>query len=148
GSPAPHKNVALMLRLAGQLRRRGLQLAIAGALDTKVFRKGGHKNGMTRTIDLPNPVEGVIWLGRVSDAELAALLKDSLCLAFPSYVEGFGLPALEAMALGCPVIAADRTSIPEVCSGAALYASPDDDQAWLENIMLLRTDQQLRRNLV
>jgi glycosyltransferase involved in cell wall biosynthesis len=75
-------------------------------------------------------------------------LKDSLCLVFPSYEEGFGLPALEAMALGCPVLASDRASIPEVCGGAALYASPHDDQAWLENIMRLRTDARLRGGLV
>jgi glycosyltransferase involved in cell wall biosynthesis len=148
GSPAPHKNIALMLRLASRLLMQDIKLAIAGTFDAKVFKKGEHETGISNAGSLPRPAEGIIWLGRVSDAELAALLKDSLCLVLPSYVEGFGLPALEAMALGCPVIAADRASIPEVCGRAALYASPDDDHAWLENIMLLRTDARLRSELV
>jgi glycosyltransferase involved in cell wall biosynthesis len=147
GSPAPHKNIALMLRLAGGLGRQGLKLAIAGALDTKVFKIEGRETANLSAASPPNPGEGVIWLGRVSDAELAALLKDSLCLVFPSYVEGFGLPVLEAMALGCPVIVSDRASIPEICGRAALYASPDDDHGWLENIMRLQTDACLRRDL-
>jgi glycosyltransferase involved in cell wall biosynthesis len=91
--------------------------------------------------------KGIIWLGRVSNDELAALLKDSLCLAFPSYVEGFGLPALEAMALGCPVVASDRASIPEVCGTAALYAAPDDRAAWLGHFLRLQSDAALRLDL-
>jgi glycosyltransferase involved in cell wall biosynthesis len=146
GSPAPHKNIALMLRLADRLRQRNIKLAIAGALDTKVFKLNEYETA--NSTSLKSVVGGVIWLGRVSDKELAALLKDSLCLVFPSYAEGFGLPALEAMALGCPVIASDRASIPEVCGSAALYASPDDDWGWLENIIRLRTDARLRRELV
>jgi glycosyltransferase involved in cell wall biosynthesis len=146
GSPAPHKNIALMLRLADRLRQRNIKLAIAGALDTKVFKLNEYETA--NSTSLKSVVGGVIWLGRVSDKELAALLKDSLCLVFPSYAEGFGLPALEAMALGCPVIASDRASIPEVCGSAALYASPDDDRGWLENIIRLRTDPRLRRELV
>jgi Glycosyl transferases group 1 len=62
-------------------------------------------------------------------ARLSALLRDSLCLVFPSYVEGFGLPALEAMALGCPLMASDQASIPEVCGSAALYAFLNGGQA-------------------
>ena len=138
--------MALMLRLAGQFHSLGLRLAIAGALDTKVFKNGAAGKIAPEAV-LPETAGSVIWLGRVSDDELAALLRDSLCLAFPSYVEGFGLPALEAMVVGCPVIASDRASIPEVCGSAALYASPGDEAGWLGHILRLQADPVLRREL-
>ncbi len=147
GSPAPHKNVGLMLRLADRFRSQGIKLAIAGALDSRVFKTKWHRKPISDACHPFSDAKGVIWLGRVSNDELAALLKDSLCLAFPSYVEGFGLPALEAMALGCPVVASDRASIPEVCGMAALYASPDEDVEWLGQIKRLRTDTRLRNDL-
>jgi glycosyltransferase involved in cell wall biosynthesis len=142
GSPAPHKNIALMLRLAGRLKEAGLRLAIAGAFNTKIFQ------GNPSLQDCTNNGDGIIWLGRISDGELAALLQSSLCLAFPSYEEGFGLPALEAMALGCPVAASDRASIPEVCGPGAVYASPDDEQNWLKNILTLRNNPAFREELI
>jgi len=138
GSPAPHKNVALLLEIADALSKAGIRLAIAGMSDSRVFR------------DLPaaGEADNVIWLGRLSDGEIAALLQDALCLAFPSYAEGFGLPALEAMALGCPVVASDRSSLPEVGGDAALYASPDDPCAWYGQIIHLARNPTLRRDLV
>ena len=69
--------------------------------------------------------EAVAPLGRVSDAELRALYESALCLIFPSRYEGFGLPPLEAMACGCPVIAADAAAVPEVCGDAALWFDND-----------------------
>jgi glycosyltransferase involved in cell wall biosynthesis len=138
GSPAPHKNLALILGMAGKLRAVGFSVAVAGISDPRVF-SGGALN-----VDAPN----VIWLGRLSDSELAALLKESLCLAFPSLAEGFGLPALEAMVLGCPVVASDRASLPEICADAALYASPVDGDAWLACFLRLREDAELRQALV
>ncbi|MFZ2100473.1 MAG: glycosyltransferase, partial [Oricola sp.] len=88
------------------------------------------------------------WLGRVTDNEFAALLRDSMCLAFPSFVEGFGLPPLEAMAIGCPVIVSDTASMPEVCGDAALYASPDNPEEWLEHFMRLRRQTGLREQMI
>jgi glycosyltransferase involved in cell wall biosynthesis len=82
------------------------------------------------------------------DEELAALLRDSLCLAFPSLAEGFGIPPLEAMALGCPVVASDRASLPEVCGDAALYASATDPEAWHSSFIRLHCDAKLRADLI
>ena len=138
GSPAPHKNARLILELAPQLRALGLKIAVVGVSDPNVFSSN------SRRIEADN----IVWLGRVNDAGLAALLKDSLCLAFPSLTEGFGLPPLEAMALGCPVVAADCASLPEVCGDAALYASPHDPTAWINAFQWLKADPSLRQQLL
>ncbi len=138
GSPAPHKNVHMLLDMADDLAATGLQLAIAGAADPNVFSKG------TPRFNAPN----VFWLGSISDDELAALFADCLCLAFPSFTEGFGLPALEAMARGCPVVSTDRASLPEVCGDAALYAAPTDPAAWLAHFRRLKADADLRAELI
>jgi glycosyltransferase involved in cell wall biosynthesis len=62
----------------------------------------------------------------VSEGELRALYERAACLVYPSRYEGFGIPPLEAMACGCPVIASRAASLPEVCGDAALYVDPDD----------------------
>jgi glycosyltransferase involved in cell wall biosynthesis len=138
GSPAPHKNVGIVLGMASKLAEAGLRVAVAGASDSRVFQA-----------TLPvGDAANISWLGRLSDNELAALLQDSLCLAFPSLAEGFGLPALEAMALQCPVVVSDCASLPEICGQAALYASPIDGDAWLACFLRLRADPQLRADLI
>jgi glycosyltransferase involved in cell wall biosynthesis len=110
GNPAAHKNLKALAECAGLLGRHGCVLAVAGAADPAVFRQGGGAAG-----------EAVRALGRVSDAELRALYESAMCLLFPSRYEGFGLPPLEAMACGCPVIAAASGAVPEVCGDAALW---------------------------
>jgi glycosyltransferase involved in cell wall biosynthesis len=136
GSPAPHKNLGLVIGLAECLAAAGLRLAVIGSADAKVYRNVRERDR-----------DGVAWLGRLSDVEMAAELRDCLCLAFPSLTEGFGMPPLEAMALGCPVVASDRASIPEVCGEAALYAAPDDPEAWLRHFLALRDSPDLREAL-
>jgi len=134
GSPAPHKNIGMLAGLAPRLAAAGLRLAVAGLADGRVFQGAGQ-------------MSGVAWLGRVSDGELASLLEDCLCLAFPSFTEGFGLPPLEAMARGCPVVASDRASLPEICGNGVLYASPDNPDAWLAAFVQLRGNAGLRVEL-
>lgn len=137
GSAAPHKNVDLVLGLADRLEKVGLKIAVVGMSDSHVFNRG------TARAEARN----IHWLGRISDSELAALLMDSLCLAFPSLTEGFGLPVVEAMALGCPVVVSDRASLPEVCGNAALYAPVDNSHAWLDRFTSLRDSKALRVQL-
>jgi glycosyltransferase involved in cell wall biosynthesis len=60
-----------------------------------------------------------------------------MCLVFPSFYEGFGLPPLEAMLLGCPVIASDCSSLPEVCGSAAMYCDPNDPTTIANSISFL-----------
>jgi len=137
GSPAPHKNLAMMLGLAEKMAEAGLQLAVVGSLDARVFTS--RRAGAAAC--------EVNQLGRLADGEIAALLKDCLCLACPSYTEGFGLPPLEAMTLGCPVVVSDRASLPEICGDAALYAPPDRPDLWLAHFIELRSNAGLRNGL-
>lgn len=86
-------------------------------------------------------------LGYVPDRELVTLLQGALALVYPSRYEGFGLPPLEAMHVGCPVITTARTSIPEVCGDAALYIDPDAGVEFGEALMAVENDAALRARL-
>ncbi len=79
--------------------------------------------------------------------ELVHLIKTAKALIYPSRYEGFGLPPLEAMTLGCPVITTRATSIPEVCGDAALYVSPDDKQDLAKAILAVENHDHLRQDL-
>jgi len=116
-SPTPNKNFQLVLRAAERLSDLDLRFAIAGAADPRVFAA--------------QPVTAsarVHPLGYVSDAELKALYEHALCFVFPSRYEGFGIPPLEAMSCGCPVLAARIGAVQEVCGDAARYFDPSDDE--------------------
>jgi glycosyltransferase involved in cell wall biosynthesis len=131
-----HKNVALAWRIARALDAMGLDLYLAGQLSQQVLTGLG-----------PMP-HNLRLLGRVSDDDLAKALATARCFLLPSYIEGFGLPAVEAMVRGCPVLASTAPALPEVCGDAALYAEPDDVEAWIAGIAQLSTDRQLRDRIV
>lgn len=86
-------------------------------------------------------------LGYVPDPELSVLLENALALVYPSRFEGFGLPPLEAMHVGCPVITTACTSIPEVCGDAALYIDPCDSRIFGEALVAVQEDEMLRYSL-
>ena len=137
GSKAPHKNVGIIYSIAADLAARGIHVLVTGGADANVY---AHEHD-------GQPPPNVRHLGRVNDNDLAFLYRRALCLVFPSRTEGFGLPALEAMALGCPVISSDAASLPEVCGEAVLYASPDDAAAWLAAIGRIAAEPMLREKL-
>lgn len=113
GTPAAHKNLAVLDATAAMLRARGLDLVAAGGVAGGVFGAAAWPGGIRP-------------LGRVDDATLASLYRGAACLVFPSRYEGFGLPAIEAMACGCPVVAAAIPALREVCGPAALLVELDD----------------------
>ena len=136
GSRARHKNLALLVEAAPGLDEIGVDIVIAGG-GADIFVPGALKER-----------SNVHLIGRVSDNDLAYLLERALCLAFPSLTEGFGLPIVEAMARGCPVVASYCASIPEVCGDAALLASPTDPAAWVRQIQTLKESSELASDLV
>jgi len=84
-------------------------------------------------------------LGYVDEERLAELYRDALGLVFPSWYEGFGLPVLEAMQCGCPVICSNRTSLPEIGGDAPLYINPADPESICDAMILLEENSQKRR---
>jgi glycosyltransferase involved in cell wall biosynthesis len=118
-SRARHKNFGALLRAVRHVHEAmpDVRIVIVGGSFPRVFGAGELE-----------AVDGV-YTGYVSDAELKALYMDARCFAFPSLYEGFGLPPLEAMACGCPVVAARAASLPEVCGDAAAYFDPRDPGA-------------------
>jgi glycosyltransferase involved in cell wall biosynthesis len=90
---------------------------------------------------------GVRWVGRVTEPELRALYGNALAFVFPSFYEGFGLPVLEAMASGTPVICSNATSLPEVAGQAALYFEPQDVDALAAAMLRCCREPALRQEL-
>lgn len=116
GSIKAHKNLISALKAFSLFRKKypAINLVVIGLRMDEFFAD--------QTIaDLR---DGVIVPGYIPDNELPAFYAKALCLVFPSLYEGFGLPPLEAMSCGCPVIASRSSSIPEVCGEAALYFDP------------------------
>lgn len=90
----------------------------------------------------------VTYLGYVSNTELCQLYNLATLLVFPSFYEGFGLPPLEAMACGCPVVTSNTTSLPEVCGDAAIYVEPSYVDSIAEGIYKVITNEELRKTLI
>ena len=90
----------------------------------------------------------VIFTGFVPDEELKILYQNALAYIFPSMYEGFGLPPLEAMARGVPVVSSSATSLPEILGEAALYFNPLDVNDMAEKIKKALLDEGLRNNLI
>lgn len=137
GSPAPHKNFAVVARAAALLRATPLRVVVAGAVDERVFGR-----------ERPHDAAQLTRVGYVTDGQLRALYEHAAAFVHPSLYEGFGLPPLEAMALGCPVIASRAAAIPEVCGDAALYFDPHDAAALARCMRTLAEDAALRAALV
>jgi len=136
GSASPNKNFAAVARAFELLADDDLVLVLAGGRAEKVFRAAPPPRGRR-----------VVVLGHVSDGPLKALYSHALCFVFPSFHEGFGIPPLEAMSCGCPVVVADSSSLPEVCGDAALYCDPRDPATLATCIAAIRDDTPLADEL-
>lgn len=93
-------------------------------------------------------VTDIIWTGFVPQEELAALYRQATALLFPSRYEGFGFPALEAIAAQCPVIASNATSLPEVVGAAGILLDPEDVESWAKSMLALAENPSLRTQLI
>jgi glycosyltransferase involved in cell wall biosynthesis len=113
GSMTKNKNIQLAIDAARCLDRPDIPLVVVGGNNQQVF--GGIK---------PVADPGVIRAGRLPDNQIAALYMQALAFIFPSLYEGFGVPPLEAMIFGCPVIASSAGAVRETCGDAAMYFDP------------------------
>lgn len=132
----PSKNFRAFIEAASRLGDKGPEIVIAGGFNPRIFRSP--ESPLT---------ERVRHVGYVNDGELRALYEHAACFVFPSLYEGFGLPPVEAMACGCPVVAARAASMPEIYGDAALYCNPHDPGDIAEKIRTLLEDPSLREDL-
>ena len=145
GSIQPRKNLARLVRAYSGLRReRGRsnlpKLALVG--------KQAWLYGETlRAVEEEGVQDSVVLPGYVSETDLPALYTGAVCFVYPSYFEGFGLPPLEAMSCGAPVLTGNLTSLPEVVGDAALTADPFDRDALALALARLIDDASLRATL-
>ncbi|MGY3508840.1 glycosyltransferase involved in cell wall biosynthesis [Bradyrhizobium sp. USDA 3051] len=139
GSRTKNKNLAVAIEAARLLERKDVPLVIVGGDNSKVFQD-----------NLGESESGLLLAGRLADGEIAALYAHALAFVFPSLYEGFGVPPLEAMIFGCPVIASTADAVMETCGEAAAYFCANDAQA-LQQLMLERlaigaiSDQERRK---
>jgi glycosyltransferase involved in cell wall biosynthesis len=132
----PSKNFANIVKAIELLREVDYQIVIAGGTNGKVF---GEAN-------MPYS-DKVKMVGYVTDRQLRALYDGAACFLFPSKYEGFGLPPLEAMTCGTPVIVSKSASLPEVCGEATLYCDPNNPADIAMKIDQLMKDVKLRESL-
>jgi len=141
GTVEPRKNVAGLTWAFLRAAKDGsipedVGLIVAGA-------KGWQSEETFEAIDAARIALGpehVRWIGRVSEEDKSALIAGAAALAYPSFYEGFGLPPLEAMALGTPVISSNASSLPEVCGDAAILVDPADTDGLAEAIARVFAD--------
>lgn len=143
GNRKPHKNFATAVEVLARLRRTRpeLRLVIAGRgnEDVDQVRERARACGVD---------EAVVELGGVPDERLRALYAGAECLLFPSLYEGWGLPVLEAMAAGAPVVASNRASLPEAVGDAGVLADPADAGAMAAAVERMWHEPAFREELV
>lgn len=143
GSAFPHKNLETLIKSFEVLQtlQPELKLLLVG-------KREYHSEQLEKFADQSPARKNIVFTGFVSDTELKWLYQNAEAYVFPSLSEGFGLPGLEAMVHGCPVVSSNATCLPEVNGDAAIYFDPQDEQNMADKINLVLTDKKLRKELV
>jgi glycosyltransferase involved in cell wall biosynthesis len=140
GTVEPRKNISGLLKAYSEsFPKHNLPLVIVG---NKGWNDEEIENSFKQLSSLP-----IHRLGFVDDPDLATLYASASLFVYPSYYEGFGIPALEAMASGCPVVCSNSSSLPEVVGDAALMVDPDDTKGLVEKIIMVLDDDNLRNSM-
>ena len=130
------KNILNLLKLIPLLFDKEIPLVLVGSYDWKMF-------DINTVVSELGISERVQLTGFVADEDLPIVYALATLFCFVSFEEGFGLPPLESMAAGVPVVVSDRSSLPEVCGSAGSYASPDDPKGIAEAVDKLLSDKEL-----
>jgi len=149
GNAYPHKNLEKLLKVFSRLhiQRPDLRLVLVGRSDYFYERI----KSVAASLNLwqeANHNSAVIFPGYVPDAQLEVFYQAARAYVFPSLYEGFGLPPLEAMAQGCPVISSDRASLKEILGEAAIYFNPEDEDDMLSSINDILNNSEKRHDLI
>jgi glycosyltransferase involved in cell wall biosynthesis len=136
GSMSVNKNFGAVVEAFNRLNRGDLTLAVAGGENASVFAQAEMKN-----------TANLVRLGYISDAALRALYENALCFVLPSLYEGFGIPPVEAMLCGCPVVVSTAPALVETCGDGALFCDPHSPAELAEKIGALADDDDLRSRM-
>ncbi|MGV1756220.1 glycosyltransferase family 4 protein [Rhizobium sp. A22-96] len=136
GTMKPNKNLDFAIRAFEALGDISQKLVVVGGTAPSVFKSDG-----------PQSNDRLLFPGRLTDAEIAALERHATAFVFPSLYEGFGIPPLEAMTQGCPVLAADIPAVREASGDAALYFDPTRQDELVVAMQRIATDEALRDDL-
>jgi alpha-1,3-rhamnosyl/mannosyltransferase len=139
GSGHPRKNLRGVVEAFDALSDAGLRLAIVGRAD--------RDREALAAIETSPRRDRIVLLGHVEETDLPAIYAAAAVFCFPSLYEGFGLPALEAMACGTPVVCSNTSSLPEVVGEAAVTVEPTDPRALADAVSGLLTDETRRHAL-
>ena len=143
GTIEPRKNLERLIQayaLFVKSYQNPPQLVLAGA-------KGWHNESLFQTIRKLNLEKSILFTEYIADQDLSAIISGAVAFVFPSVYEGFGMPPLEAMACGTPVLVSDAASLPEVTGTSAVIVPPEDIQAMAAGLEALDTDVALRQRL-
>ncbi|MBU1446043.1 glycosyltransferase family 4 protein [Patescibacteria group bacterium] len=143
GTLEPRKNITSLIKAFAQITEKfpKYKLLIVG-------KKGWYYDKIFKTVKTLALEEKVVFLGYVSDEDLVALYNLATIFVYPSLYEGFGIPPIEAMQCGCPVITSNTSSLPEVVSDAALQVEPNNIEKLAFEIESLLKDNKLRQKLI
>lgn len=149
GNAYPHKNLEGLINIFGKLKvnHPDLRLVLVGKEDyfyNRVQEFASHHNFWQPA----NHNSPVTFPGYIPDADLRVIFENARAYVFPSLYEGFGLPPLEAMAHGCPVISSNRASMPEILGDAAVYFNPEDESEAVNAISNVLLDNNRRQEMI
>ncbi|MEN2997709.1 MAG: glycosyltransferase family 1 protein [Brevinematia bacterium] len=143
GALAKHKNIGIIFEAFSKVMDEiPHELVIVGSRDSGMPQDEKVEKALKLI-----PKNKIRFTGKISDDETVRLYNESDFFIFPSIYEGFGLPLLEAMACGCPIIASNRSSIPEVCGDSALFFEAENPNELAEKILLLARNPEIKAHL-
>lgn len=142
GTLNPRKNLQFLIKVFSQVVNNlpDFQLVITG-------KKGWYYQGLFDQVKNLGLEDKVIFTGYIKDIDKPIFYQGATLFVFPSLYEGFGLPPLEAMSCGCPVISSNTSSLPEVIGNAGILLSPNDELSWVRSIKMILEDKKLQKNL-
>ena len=141
GTLQPRKNITKLIEAFSKLKQNDISLVIVG-------KKGWLYDEILAAPTKYDVKERTKFLEFVSNEDLPSLYKNALCFVLPSLYEGFGLPVLEAMKFGCPVITSNVSSLPEAGGDAALYFDPENVDDISKKIEEIISDEKLRQDMI
>ena len=139
GNAHPHKNVEGLVKAFSTLKKTHENLSL-------VLSGGDHY--FWQRIRKEVSEKNIVFTNSISDEELAIFYKNAQCFIMPSFEEGFGIPLLEAMSLGCPVVSSESGSLKEIGGDAAIYFNPKNILEMVEKILIILNDEKLRNKLI